>query len=115
MRSMRPTIGESGRGRTGEGIMGKFSLRGATGALALALVTLASTGCHGLPGFSNSSPSSRDPIINDLTPGASLDGSGGVQSLELPTKKKIEACYAAAKQMEKSGKFAEAIYYYEQI
>lgn len=95
--------------------MGKFSLRGTTGALALALVTLASAGCHGLPGFSNSSPGSRDPIINDLTPGASLDGSGGVQSLELPTKKKIEACYATAKQMEKCGKVAEAIYYYEQI
>lgn len=84
--------------------------------LSVSLVGLA--GCQniawlpGTPIGRNAAPESN--FIPAVTP-TPLDGAGAGQGLELPRQKKLEAILAAAEVMEKSGKFAEAIIYYEQI
>lgn len=87
------------------------------GSAAIVSVGLfALVGCQSFSGFSNSA-SSGTPATNFISnqSSAPIDGNGAGDMAELPKRKKIDACLAAAKMMENSAKFGEAIIYYEQI
>jgi Flp pilus assembly protein TadD len=85
-------------------------------SLLLSAAVLALTGCQSFP-FSGVGGFSKEPGP-DFIPNVSsmpLDGNGEGAAAELPARKKLAVCQAAARTMEKEGKLVEAIYYYEQI
>jgi Flp pilus assembly protein TadD len=90
-------------------------MRGAAAILSLGLAGLA--GCHvpnlGYSSAQNAGSGTSANFMPSMSP--PLDGAGPGQSLELPKQKKVDALLATARLMEKSGRSAEAIGYYEQV
>ena len=80
------------------------------------MLGLALSGCQNMQGVFPS----RDTLptghsTNFATPTPTVDGAGGVDTAELPRKKKADVCLIAARIMEANGQHAKAIEHYDQV